>query len=124
MEPPCNYSWSLSQVPAGPLAPHIDCFIILLCNQGYAPNSAHLKVRLVVDFSHWLKQQAIELNEITAEHITYYLQYRAHHQRPRPDDTFTLRQYLKLLHQKGIIAEEEEPGEMTPIGRLAEEFAL
>lgn len=124
MKPSCNYSWSLSQAPEGPLAPYIDCFISLLHNQGYAPNSAHLKVRLVVDLSHWLKQQAIELHEITTEHVTCYLQYRAHHQRPRSDDTFTLKQLLSLLHQKGVIAEEEELGEITPIGWLTEKFAL
>jgi site-specific recombinase XerD len=124
MKPSYNYSWSLSQAPEGPLAPYIDYFIGLLRNQGYAPDSAHMKVRLTVDFSHWLKQQAIALHAITAEHVTLYLQYRAHHQRPRSDDTFTLKQLLSLLQQKGAIAEEEEPGEITPIGQLTGEFTL
>ena len=124
MKPSCSYSWSLSRAPEGPLVPYIDCFISFLHNQGYAPKSAHLKVRLVVDFSHWFKQQAIELREITAEHVRCYLHYRAHHQRPRSDDAFTLKQFLSLLHQKGVIAAEEEPGEITSIGRLTEGFAL
>ena len=124
MKPSCNYSWSLSRAPADPLAPYINCFIGLLQNQGYAQNSAHLKVRLAVDFSHWLKQKGISLHEITTAHITYYLQYRAHHQRPRSDDTYTLKQLLILLRQKGAIAAEEVTSEITPIGQLTEEFAL
>ncbi len=122
MKPSFNYSWSLSREPSGPLAPYIDCFIGLLRDQGYTQNSAHLKVRLASEFSLWLKQKETSLQDISEEYIECYLRYRGHHQRPRSDDAFTLKQFLHLLHQKGIIAEETS-SEITPIRQLTEEFA-
>ncbi len=123
MKPSSNYSWSLSREPSGPLAPYIDCFIGLLHDQGYTQNSAHLKVRLASEFSLWLKQKETSLQDISEEHIECYLRYRARHRRTRSDDAFTLKQVLRLLHQKGGIAAEEPSSEITPIRQLTEEFA-
>jgi len=123
MKPSCNYSWSLSREPEGPLAPYLDCFSGLLCDQGYAQQSAHLKVRLVAEFSQWLEKKGISLEEIVADHITCYLRYRASHRRPRSDDTFALNQLLSLLYQRGAITEEVAPIEITPIEHLTIEFA-
>jgi len=124
MKIPDDYSWSLSQVPVGPLAPYVNCFSELLQHQGYAPATSHLKVRLVADFSLWLSQMAIELHEVTAEHIQPYLLYRVCHQRPRQDDAFALKQLLSLLHQKGVITVKPESGDITPAGQLTDEYAL
>lgn len=124
MKPSCKYLWSLSRVPEGPLAPYIDSFIEVLHEQGYAQNSAHLKVRLSAEFSLWLKQEGTSLHDISEEYIACYLRYRARHQRPRLDDAFTLKQLLRLLQKKGAIAEEVTPTEITPIRQLTEAFAL
>ena len=48
-------SRSEQRTPQGPLLPYLAAFERLLRTQGYAPPTIRFKVRLVRDFSLWLR---------------------------------------------------------------------
>jgi hypothetical protein len=50
--------------PEGPLAEHLGAFEGLLTDQGYAQESIRRKLRLVADFSVWLKRKKILIDVI------------------------------------------------------------
>ena len=107
-----------------PLLLYLAAFERLLRTQGYAPTTISLKVRLVRDFSVWLRTRAISLKDLSAEHAECYLQQRARHLRPRTDDIVGLSQLLDLLRKEGIVAQRQECKQSTPLDRLLDQYAL
>lgn len=124
MEQSSKYSWSLSQIPDGPLVAYIDSFTALLNEQGYSQSSAHIQTRLVADFSQWLKRNKVAVHEITPEHSKRYLRCRTRHLRPRLGDAAALRRFLSLLLQLGVNTNKEVQIEATEVELIIEEFAL
>ena len=122
MEPFSKNPWSLLRRPEGPLAVHIDSFTELLNGQGYSRSSAHPQTRLVADFSRWLAQQRVPVQEITPGHTERYLRSRARHRRPTRSDAPALRRLLDLLRQKELIAQNGVSAEVTPLQQLVDEF--
>src|SRR5215510_345845 len=98
---------SEQRTPPGPLLPYLAAFERLLRTQGYAPPTIRLKVRLVRDFSVWLRKRAISLKDLSAEQAEHYLRHRARHLRPRTDDIVGLNQLLDLLRKEGIVAQRQ-----------------
>lgn len=112
------------RTPQCPLIPYLTAFERLLRGQGYAPPTIRLKVRLVRDFSVWLRKRAISLKDLSAEHAERYLRYRARHLRPRTDDIVGLSQLLDLLRKEGIIAQPQVCKQSMPLDRLLDQYAL
>ena len=117
---------TLLRLREGPLGIYLDSFARQLGDQGYARYSARLRLRLVADFSRWLKQQGQILDDLTPEHAERYLRYRyrAGRRRPRSDDAAALQRLLDLLRQKGVMTEEVAPIVKTPAQQIADEFRL
>ena len=116
---------TLLRMREGPLGIYLDSFAKQLADHGYAQYSARLRLRLIADFSRWLEQQHITVNQTTPEHIKRYLQQRAQHLRPGKDNAFILQGFLSFLRQEGVIAEKESPIVQivqTPAELLADEF--
>ncbi len=67
---------TLLRLREGPLGIYLDSFAQQLGDQGYARYSARLQLRLVADFSRWLKEQGVIADELTAEYAERYLRYR------------------------------------------------
>lgn len=107
-----------------PLVLYLAVFERLLRTQGYAPPTIRLKVRLVRDFSVWLRKRAISLKDVSAEHAKCYLRHRARHLHPRTDDIAGLSQLLDLLRKEGIVAHRPECKQSTPLDRLLDQYAL
>jgi hypothetical protein len=70
-------SRSEQRTPLEPLLPYLAAFERLLCSQGYAPPTIRLKLRLVRDFGLWLRERAVGLKDLSAEHAERYLRHRA-----------------------------------------------
>ena len=107
-----------------PLLLYLVAFERLLRTQGYAPPTIRIKVRLVRDFSVWLTKRAISLKDLSAEHAKCYLRHRARHLRPRTDDIVGLSQLLDFLRKEGIVAQQQECKQSTPLDRLLDQYAL
>jgi len=61
----------------GPLSAHIAAFAAWSREQGYALRSRYRQVLLAACFSRWLRQQAVSVRRVCAEHPTQYLRSRA-----------------------------------------------
>ena len=103
----------LSRPPEGPLASHIVSFAEAIGEQGYAVDSVHRQVLLAACFSRWLKQTAVEVRSICADHPVRYLRCRARHVRPCRGDLAALRHLIDFLRRKGLI-----PAEKISVCRL------
>ena len=95
----------------GPLAAWLDSFADRVNAQGYAPNTTGRKILLAACFSQWLKQEAIELADITPDHPARYLWCRWQELRPCKGDRHALRQFVDFLHQEGVLSFEDAPAD-------------
>ncbi len=113
----------LLQAPEGPLAAHIASFAEFVSAQGYASSSIHQQVRLVADFSRWLKKMDVELHGITADHPSQYLQHRVQQLKPCRSDAATLRHLIEFLYNNDVIPPEEVLiPQVTPAEHCAQEY--
>jgi site-specific recombinase XerD len=111
---------TLLRLHEGPLGAYIESFAKLLTDQGYAQCSVRSYLRLVADFSRWLEQQRVIVEEITPEHIKQYFE-QPHHP-SRRGYAFTLQRFLDFLCQQGAIPQKTTPILQTPVELLADEF--
>jgi site-specific recombinase XerD len=96
----------LSRSPEGPIAPYLGTFAESLDTTGYSVKWIHRHVLLGACFSQWLGQKAVALQDITSDHLTRYLQYRARRLRPRRDDRGALAHLVDFLRRGGVVPEE------------------
>ena len=114
----------LSRAPEGPLAAHIATFAKSQSELGYAPYSIHRQILLAACFSHWLRQEGVELRHVSSDHPSRYLRYRARRIRLGLGDAAALRQLVDFLRCEGLIAAEEiSARRLTPVECCAEAYA-
>jgi integrase/recombinase XerD len=89
--------------PEGPLANHLAEFEHLLTDQGYPQESIRRHLRLIADFSVWLKAKRIFLGEVTYENAQCYLRCRARYRRRTRGNREALRRFLELLQQDRFV---------------------
>ncbi|MEX4004881.1 site-specific integrase, partial [Paraburkholderia sp. EG285A] len=109
--------------PEGPLADHLDAFQGLLQDQGYPRESIRRHLRLVADFSVWLKRKKMSIEEVTHETALRYLHYRSHYRCHRRGEQYALRCFVQLLQENGSVPR-DAPAAQTPVEELVSEFAL
>ena len=109
----------------GPLAAWLDAFADWVNTQGYAPGTACRKILLASCFSKWLRQEAIELADITPDHPARCLWHRWQRLRPRKGDRHALRQFMDFLHREGVLPFEDAPAEpMTDAERCLQAYEV
>lgn len=96
----------LSRVPEGPIAPYLGRFADSLDATGYAVKWTHRQILLGSYFSRWLGQKSVALQDITSDHLTRYLQYRARRVQPRCGDHAALAHLVDFLRREGVVLEE------------------
>jgi integrase/recombinase XerD len=89
----------------GPLMRHLAQFQRLLKEQGYPEESSRRHLRLIADFSVWLKAKRISLNQVTYESAQRYLRCRARYRQRRKGNSEALRRFLELLQQNASCQE-------------------
>ena len=102
-----NNQFVLSRTPDGPLAVFLDGFASFASAQGYASSSIHRRLLLAACFSQWLKQEGIEISDITSDHPARYLRYRAGLVRVYQHDHFALGHFIEFLRLEGVIPPEK-----------------
>ena len=114
----------LLRTPEGPIAPHIGSFGECLGAQGYALSSIRRQIRLAACLSRWLKQERVELHDITSDHPKRYLRYRARQVQPRPGDVAALKHLIDFLRGEGLIPAETVPVlRSTPVEHYTQAYA-
>ena len=117
-------SLTLLRMREGPLGDYVDLLAGQLHQQGYALDTARLWIRLVADFSRWLKRRGIDVGRIAPDEVGRYLKCRARHHRRRPMDAVYLKRFLDVLRRENILAEEDVLIETGAGEQLAAKFGL
>jgi integrase/recombinase XerD len=124
MEKSCRKTRSHAlDAPDGPLVDYLGAFKRLLTDQGYPRDSARRHLRLIADFSVWLKAKSMSVRQVTHESAQRYLQYRAHHRCRRKGNTYALRRFVQLLQNSGVVGR-EPPVAQTPVERWVIDYSL
>jgi site-specific recombinase XerD len=105
------------------LAEYLGAFECLLNDQGYTQESIRRHLLLIADFSVWLKQKKMPIEEATHENTLRYLHYRAHRRCPRKGAKYALGRFVQLLQENGILAK-DAPVSQTPVEKLVNEYSL
>ncbi len=90
-----------SRLPEGPLAAHIDSFAQWADKQGYVSCSVYRRVLLGACFSQWLGKKGVRLQDVSSEHPSRYLRYRARQVRIGRGDGAALRDHAKITSHFG-----------------------
>jgi integrase/recombinase XerD len=113
----------LSRPPEGPLAAHIAAFATSLSVQGYSAESLQEQVRIVADFSLWLRRTGGEAGSVCSDQTMRYLRYRARRLRPRRSDRAALRHLVDFLEQDGLLVGQKIPlRRPTSVERCAQSY--
>ncbi len=91
----------LGHFRCGPIAAHIDGFAGYLSSQGYATQTARLKIRLSADLSTWLSRRHLGIEDVEEEQVDAFLKTRKKELLLRRGDWWTLNQLLHYLRQVG-----------------------
>ena len=106
----------------GPLCGVIPAYAALLSQQGYSQQSAHIQLRFLSDMNQWLRQQRLQVTDLTEPTIHRYLRSRYQRFRPRRDDASILKKLLQVLHIQGLLPEEDTQRLDNPRQRVEHEF--
>jgi integrase/recombinase XerD len=113
----------ISDTLEGPLAAYIGSFSKSVSDQGYTLDSVNKQTRIAAFFSRWLKQKAIRSRNVSTEHATRFLQYRARRHRPYLGDPAALRRLIEFLRSQNVIpAQNIAPTVLTPVERCVQSF--
>jgi site-specific recombinase XerD len=93
----------LQRFHVGPLQPYLNTFAAELSERGYARYCMKHKIRLIAQFSQWLLQQQLGVNELKEELIEDFVKYEAKQYAVRRGDLATLRLLLQHLQDRGVI---------------------
>lgn len=102
----------------GPLGPHIDAFIHMLMETGYARESQRRAVWLIGDFSRWLRKRGVVDRDLTAAHVDVFLRARKRRRTPRIEDLPTLMRLMSHLAGSGVIVVASTTQALTPAQEL------
>lgn len=95
--------WSLLTAPTGPLACHLDAFARDLSEQGFQRPSRAPQIRLVADFSRWLKANAVGLNALSDEHVERFLRRAKRRRSIRAGHRTWLLRLMAFLRRTGVV---------------------
>jgi site-specific recombinase XerD len=93
---------NLGHFRRGPLAAHIDGFAGYLFSQGYATQTARLKISLSADLSSWLGRRHLGVEDVKEEHVDAFLEARRKVSLLRRGDSWALNQLLYHLRRVGV----------------------
>lgn len=114
---------SIQHLQVGPLGPHIINFASLLIEQGYADFSMKLKIRLVVDFSKWMENQKITIDNLEEKNINDFIELKGIQKSIRRGLLATLKLLLRHFQNIGIIQSSPPILEVNPFENIECGFA-
>jgi site-specific recombinase XerD len=107
---------------AGPLSVHIDAYVALLQEQGYARQSARVHLQVLADFSRWLKRRELSVSDIDASTLQRYLRCRRRFVDQHRGACSALDKLLGMLRERGIASHDTAPAAVDPVERAKENF--
>jgi len=113
---------AFQRLHVGPLGERIDDFARLLFEQGYARQTARLKIGLVAGLSRWLNVKELKIDELDEEMISRFLHFRAKHYAPNRFEHSTFQALLSYFRETGVIPHQEPIIEDNDLDRIVGDF--
>lgn len=113
---------TLHRLHEGPLGAHIDAFATRLQEQGFSPERARDKIRVIADFSGWLHRHGLGADEIDTQRLNRYLKDRGRDLHAGRDAASTLHTLVCVLCERGIVGKERSPEPADPRTRVERDF--
>lgn len=108
---------TLSQFHGGPLGPYMDSFADRLYNQGYTRLTGRQWIRASAQFSAWLQEQSISIEQITLQLVPLYPRSRLSSIGP------ALRHIIRFIKGDQPTVEDAEPEADTRLENMEHEFS-
>ena len=99
----------------------LDLFAARLVEVGYARQTIRRQLQSVVRFAHWLQTRDITVHEISLEHVKEYMEQRC--QRSDKGVPFTLKRFVRLLAEQGVVQLKSRCESRNPAAELVESYA-
>jgi site-specific recombinase XerD len=102
-----TFSSTVERLRQGPLSEHLDAYAAAVSDQGYTHNSIRQQIVVIADFSRWLKQKQIAVQDLDGKVVIRFLRHRHRPQRVGRGDPKTLQRLLTMLRQIGVVKPEQ-----------------
>ncbi len=113
---------TIERLRQGPLSEHLDAYAASVAEQGYGLSSIRQQIGAIADFSRWLKQEQIDIQNLDSKTGGRFLRLRRRQQRLRRGDPKTLHRLLAMLCQVGIVKPHQLPVADNARTRITNEF--
>lgn len=117
-----TFSSTIERLRQGPLSEHLDAYAAAQAQQGYGRHSIRQHIVVLADFSRWLKQKQIAIQDLDSSVVDRFLRLRRRQERVRRGDPLALARMLNLLCQTGIVKPSDKPVSGDACSRMVEEF--
>ncbi len=114
--------WVLRHEPEGPLVPFLDAFAWSLDEQGFKQRLIGQQIRVVANFSKWLKTKEVAARDVTDEHVHRFFEGSTRQRSVTRGEFAALRRLMELLGQLGVIHPLPEHNELTQRQQTVEAF--
>ena len=113
---------TIERLRQGPLSEHLDAYAAAVDDQGYTHNSIRQQIVVIADFSRWLKQKQIPVQDLDSKVVIRFLRHRHEPQRVRRGDPKTLQRLLTMLRLIGVVKPDQPPVADNAQTRIVAEF--
>jgi len=117
-----KFPMMIRRLHAGPLSVHIEAYVALLQDQGYARQSARVHLQVLADFSRWLQRRELGVGDIDASTLQRYLRCRSRFVDRHRGASSALDKLLGMLRDRGIANHVAAPVAIDPVERAKEDF--
>jgi site-specific recombinase XerD len=117
-----TFSSTIERLRQGPLSEHLDAYATAVADQGYTHNSIRQQIVVIADFSRWLKQKQIAVQDLDSKVVIRFLRHRHQPGRVRRGDPKTLQRLLTMLRQTGVVKPDQPPVADNAQTRIVGEF--
>ena len=117
-----TFSSTIERLRQGPLSEHLDAYAAAQAQQGYGRHSIRQHIVVLADFSLWLKQKQIAIQNLDTSVVGRFLRFRRGQEQVRRGDPLALARMLNMLCQIGIVKPSGKPISDNACSRAVEEF--
>jgi site-specific recombinase XerD len=104
------------------LSEHLDAYATAIAQQGYARHSIRTQVVVIADFSRWLQQRHIGLQDLDGKVVDRFVRHHQQQTGIRRGDAGILHRFLAMLCQTGVVEQRQELSVQNPRQKITDAF--
>jgi site-specific recombinase XerD len=117
-----TFSSTIERLRQGPLSEHLDAYAAGVAEQGYGRHSIRQQIVVIADFSRWLKQKHIDVQDLDGVVMDRFLRLRRKEQGVRRGDPKALERLMAMLCQTGVVKQRQRAAEDNTRSSVIDEF--